>query len=76
MGKIENIWEIEGRLGFREFDIIEKYGKSFDKSEVGRVDWVFGFEGMGKSIGVWEEGVGGRKMLRGWGKIGVMVVKG
>lgn len=37
---------------------------------------MFGFDGMGKGGGVWEEGVGGRNMLRGGGKIGVMVVKG
>ena len=35
MAKIQNISEIHPTLGFTEFDIIEKYRKSFNESELG-----------------------------------------
>ena len=34
MAKIQNISEIQPTLGFTEFDILEKYRKSFNESEV------------------------------------------
>lgn len=34
MAKIQNISEIHPTLGFTEFDIIEKYRKSFHESEL------------------------------------------
>ncbi len=37
MAKIQNISEIHPTLGFTEFDIIEKYRKSFHESELGRL---------------------------------------
>ena len=36
MAKIEKISEIHPTLGFTEFDILEKYRKSFNESELGR----------------------------------------
>ena len=36
MAKIQNISEIHPTLGFTEFDILEKYRKSFAESELGR----------------------------------------
>ena len=35
MAKIVNISEIHPTLGFTEFDILEKYRKSFNESELG-----------------------------------------
>ena len=37
MVKIQNISEIHPTLGFTEFDIQEKYRKSFHESELGRL---------------------------------------
>ena len=39
MAKIQNISEIHPTLGFTEFDIIEKYRKSFHESELGRLSF-------------------------------------
>ena len=36
MAKVQNISEIQPTLGFTEFDILEKYRKSFNESELGR----------------------------------------
>ena len=46
MAKIVNISEIHPTLGFTEFDILEKYRKSFNESELGRLHSVFPFERM------------------------------
>ena len=35
MAKIQNISEIHPTLGFTEFDVLEKYRKSFHESELG-----------------------------------------
>ena len=35
MAKIVNISEIHPTLGFREYDILENYRKSFSESELG-----------------------------------------
>ena len=37
MAKIHNISEIHPTLGFTEFDILEKYRKSFNESELGKL---------------------------------------
>ena len=52
MAKIQNISEIQPTLGFTEFDIIEKYRKSFNESELGRLHSVFPFEHMAKAAGL------------------------
>ena len=49
MAKIQNISEIHPTLGFTEFDILEKYRKSFNESELGRLHSVFPFEVMAKA---------------------------
>ena len=48
MAKIVNISEIHPTLGFTEFDILEKYRKSFNESELGKLHSVFPFECMAK----------------------------
>ena len=48
MAKIQNISEIHPTLGFTEFDILEKYYKSFNKSELGRLHSIFPFKHMAK----------------------------
>ena len=44
MAKIQNISDIHPTLGFTEFDILEKYRKSSNESELGRLHSVFPFE--------------------------------
>ena len=46
MAKIVNISEIHPTLGFTEFDILEKYRKSFNESELGKLHSVFPVECM------------------------------
>ena len=58
MAKIQNISEIHPTLGFTEFDIIEKYRKSFHESELGRLHSVFPFERMAKTMGLSEQRLG------------------
>ena len=41
MAKIQNISEIHPVLGFTEFDVLEKYRKSFHESELGRLHSAF-----------------------------------
>ena len=50
MAKIQNISEIHPTLGFTEFDILEKYRKSFNESELDRLHPVFPFEHMAKAV--------------------------
>ncbi|GEM_PF-2205755 len=52
MAEIQNISEIHPTLGFTEFDILEKYCKSFNESELGRLHSVFPFERMAKVTGL------------------------
>ena len=52
MAKIVNISEIHPTLGFTEFDILEKYRKSFNESELGKLHSVFPFECMAKGAGL------------------------
>ena len=54
MAKIQNISEIQPTLDFTEFDILEKYRKSFNESELGRLHSVFPFERMAKATGTQE----------------------
>ncbi len=51
MAKIVNISEIHPTLGFTEFDILEKYRKSFNESELGKLHSVFPFECMAGTQG-------------------------
>jgi uncharacterized protein YifE (UPF0438 family) len=50
MAKIVNISEIHPTLGFTEFDILEKYRKSFNESELGKLHSVFPFECMAFAV--------------------------
>ena len=56
MAKIQNISEIHPTLGFTEFDILEKYRKSFNESELDRLHSVFPFERMAKAASGWDAG--------------------
>ena len=49
MAKIQNISEIHPTLGFTEFDVLEKYRKSFNESELGRLHSAFPFDRMAKA---------------------------
>ena len=75
MAKIRNISEIQPTLGFTEFDILEKYRKSFNESELGRLHSVFPFEVMAKTIGLSENRLGRRNVFSPSAKIALMVLK-
>ena len=75
MAKIENISEIHPTLGFTEFDIIEKYRKSFHERELGRLHSVFPFERMAKAMGLSEQRQGRRNIFSPSAKIALIVLK-
>ena len=73
MAKIQNISEIHPTLGFTEFDILEKYRKSFNESELGRLHSVFPFERMAKAIGLCKQRLGRRNVFSPSAKIALML---
>ena len=75
MAKIQNISEIHPTLGFTEFDVLEKYRKSFNESELGRLHSVFPFERMAKAAGLSEHRLGRRNIFSPAAKIALMVLK-
>ena len=75
MAKIQNISEIHSTLGFTEFDILGKYRKSFNESELGRLHSVFPFEHMAKAAGLSEQRLGRRNIFSPTAKITLMVLK-
>ena len=75
MAKVQNISEIQPALGFTEFDILEKYRKSFNESELGRLHSVFPFERMAKALGLLEQRLGRRNIFSPAAKIALIVLK-
>ena len=75
MAKIQNISEIQPTLGFTEFDVLEKYRKSFNESELGRLHSVFPFERMAKEAGLSEQRLGRKNIFSPCAKISLMVLK-
>ena len=75
MVKIQNISGIHPTLGFTEFDIQEKYRKSFHESELGRLYSVFLFERIAKEVGLSEHRLGRKGIFSPCVKIGLMVLK-
>ena len=75
MAKIQNISEIHPTLGFTEFDVLEKYRKSFHESELGRLHSVFPFERMAKEAGLSEQRLGRKNIFSPCAKISLMVLK-
>ena len=62
-------------LGFTEFDILEKYRKSFNESELGKLHSVFPFECMAKAAGLSDRRLGRRNRFSPSAKIALMVLK-
>ena len=75
MAKIQNISEIHPTLGFTEFDIVEKYRKSFKESELGRLHSVFPFANIAAAVGLWQHQLGRRSCFTPSAKIALMVLK-
>ena len=75
MAKIQNISEIHPTLGFPEFDILEKYRKSFHASELGSLHSVFPFESIAKETGLSQSRLGRRNCFSPSAKIALMVLK-
>ena len=71
MAKIQNISEIHPTLGFTEFDVLEKYRKSFNESELGRLHSVR----MAKAVGLSGQRLGRRNIFSSLEKIALMVLK-
>ena len=69
MAKIAKISEIHPTLGFTEFDILEKYRKSFHESGLGRLHSLFLFECMAKAAGLSEQRLGRRNIFSPSAKI-------
>ena len=55
MAEIQNLSEIQPTLGFTEFDILEKYCKNFNESELDRLHWLLPFERMAKAASLSEQ---------------------
>ena len=68
MAKIVNISEIHPTLGFTEFDILEKYRKSFNESELGKLHSVFPFECMAKAAGLSDRRLGHWEQIQSFRK--------
>ena len=62
-------------MGFTEFDVLEKYRKSFNESELGRLHSVFPFDRMAKAAGLSEQRLGRRNIFSPAAKIALMVLK-
>ncbi len=75
MAKIRNISEIHPTLGFTGFDILKKYRKSFQESELGSLHSVFPFESMAKETGLSQPHLGLRNCSRPPAKIALMIPK-
>ena len=75
MAKIQNISEIHPTLGFTEFDVLEKYRKSFNESELGRLHSVFPFDRIAKAAGLSEQRLGRRNIFSPSAKIALMILK-
>lgn len=75
MANIRRISQIEPTLAFTEFDMIEKYRKSFERSELGHVHASFPFESFAKKMGLKESPLGRTCHFSPSGKIALMVLK-
>ena len=75
MAKIQNVSEIHPTLVFTEFDILEKYRKSFKESELGRLHSVFPFDSISKEVGLSQHRLGRRNCFTPSAKIALMVLK-
>ncbi len=73
MAKIQNISEIHPTLGFTEFDVLEKYRKIFNESELGMLHSVFPFERMAKAIGLCKQLLGRRNIFSPSARIALMI---
>ena len=75
MAKIQNISEIHPTLGFTEFDILEKYRKSFNESELGSLHSVFPFDSIAKEVSLSQHRLGRRNFFSPSVRIVLMVLK-
>ena len=73
MTKIQNISEIHPTLGFTEFDIPEKYRKSFNESELSRLHSVFPFKRMAKATNLSEHRLEHKNIFNPCAKIALTI---
>ena len=62
-------------MGFTEFDILEKYRKSFNESELGSLHSVFPFDSIAKEVGLSQHCLGRRNSFSPSAKIALVVLK-
>ena len=62
-------------MGFKEFDVLEKYRKSFNESELGWLHSIFPFERMAKTICLSEQRLERRNIFSPLAKIALMILK-
>lgn len=74
MARIRNISEILPTLDFTEFDILEKYRKSFNESELGRLHSVFPFDSIAKEAGLLEQRLGRKNIFSPFAKIALIML--
>lgn len=74
MAKIAKISEIHPTLGFTEFDMLEKYRKSFHESEFGSLHSMFPFESIAKETGLSQPRLGRRNCFSPSAKITLVVI--
>lgn len=75
MPKIHKISEIQPTLGFTEFDILERYRKSFICSELGQIHSVFPFKELARSMHLKASTLGRKNYFSPEDKIALMVLK-
>lgn len=75
MAKTQRISSIEPTLGFTEFDILQKYRQSFERSELGHLYSVLTFSALARSMNLQEASLGRKSYFSAEEKIALMFLK-
>ena len=75
MVKIQKISSIEPTLGFTEFDILQKYRQSFERSELGHLYAMIPFSELARSMHLRDAPLGRKSFFSAEGKIALMFLK-
>ncbi|MEG2639825.1 MAG: transposase [Clostridiales bacterium] len=75
MVKIQKISSIEPTLGFTEFDILQKYRQSFERSELGHLYAMIPFSELARSMHLRDTPLGRKSFFSAEGKIALMFLK-
>lgn len=75
MAKVQKTSSIEPTLGFTEFDILQKYRQSFERSELGHLYSVLPLSDLARSMNLQESFLGRKSYFYAEGKIALMFLK-